>query len=64
MLFIYLTTYLTTLKYEVELVNNELEAMWKEAIVACSRNSPGIRLAGLRQTTKALVRIAHVPAEI
>jgi hypothetical protein len=32
--------------------------------VACSRYYPGIRLAGLRQTTKILVRITHVPAEI
>jgi hypothetical protein len=46
------------------IVNNELERMWKEAVVAQLRYYPGICLEGLRKTTKTSVRIAGLRAEI
>jgi hypothetical protein len=40
---------------------SDLERVWKEAVVACSRYYTGICVEGLRNTTKN-VRIAGVPA--
>jgi hypothetical protein len=32
------------------LINNELERMWKEAVIALLRNYPDVSLKGLRKT--------------
>jgi hypothetical protein len=46
------------------LTNDELERVWKEAIMAQSRYYPRICLEVMRETTKNLVQDAGVPAEI
>jgi hypothetical protein len=46
------------------LLNNELEKIWKEAVVTGSRYRPEICMKELRKTTKTLVWIASVLAEI
>jgi hypothetical protein len=43
------------------LMNVELEGIWKEAIVAESRNDPGICLEGSRETTKNFSQHSHCP---
>jgi hypothetical protein len=43
---------------------DELEKIWKEAVVVLSRYYPGICLEELRNATKAPVRIAGVLAKI
>jgi hypothetical protein len=44
-------------------MNDEIERIWKEAVLCYSRNYPGIFLEGLRETTDSL-RIASVLDEI
>jgi hypothetical protein len=41
-----------------------LENIWKDAVVALSKNCPAVFLEGLRKTAKLLLRIAGVPALI
>jgi hypothetical protein len=50
----------------VELDTNELERMWKEAVMVKSDAVyyPDIRLEGLSKTIKATVRIGGIPAAI
>jgi hypothetical protein len=43
-------------------MTDELEEIWKEAVVAQTRYDPGIFLDGLRKTTKHEVRMAGVAA--
>jgi hypothetical protein len=38
-------------------MSNELERIWKEAVVACSRHYPGICLEGLKKIMKTLIKI-------
>jgi hypothetical protein len=45
-------------------MTDELERIWREAVMAYSRYYPSICLEGLRETTKTSVRIPGVPAEI
>jgi hypothetical protein len=45
------------------MMNNKLEGIWKEAVVAKTRYYPGICLEGLRKTTEP-VRKVGVPGEI
>jgi hypothetical protein len=51
-----------SIKLRELLVNNELERMWKEAVMALLKNYQGISLKGLRKTMKNL-RTACVLAE-
>jgi hypothetical protein len=44
-------------------MNDEMERIWKEAIVAQSKYYPRIFLEGLKKTTKNTVRTAGVAAE-
>jgi hypothetical protein len=44
-------------------MNDEMEWIWKEAVMCYSRNYPGFCLEGLRETTDNL-RIGGVLAEI
>jgi hypothetical protein len=43
---------------------DELERVWKEAVLAQLRYCPGICLERLRKTTKTSLNIAGVPVEI
>jgi hypothetical protein len=43
---------------------DELERVWKEAVLAQLRYCPGICLEILRKTMKTSVRIVGVPVEI
>jgi hypothetical protein len=43
-------------------MNDELERIWKEAVMALSRHSPGIWLEGLMKATRN--KIAYVLADI
>jgi hypothetical protein len=47
-----------------QLINDELESIWKEVVVAESRCYPGIFLEELRKTTKSLIHISRFLAEI
>jgi hypothetical protein len=44
-------------------MNNELERIWKEAVVAYRKCDPGVCLDGLRKITKTSIRITDVPDE-
>jgi hypothetical protein len=43
------------------LMNNELQRIWKEVLVACSRYYPNIRLEELKNTTENLSQATRCP---